>query len=465
MAVEAKDRLSSLPDDILITILSRLPLPCTIVTGFLSTRWRGLWTNLTINLEDYTFENIPEFLTVLDNIIVQIKSPKIEGFSVDLGHLIWHSHWKPSIDSWFDQLGGCNIRKFKVIWPSLMRQIFPKLPEFIFQSQSLVSLELNSKFDWRLPDRFDALNLKNLSITFRVTGYHEWVGKLIRACPLLEELSLTSDWGHDIYIECLNPNLRRSIKNIGFRRDDLKIVINSPNIKYLAVRVPNCVTFSFVEDPVMLREAKIEILRQLCAITRADDENRLLSELYGAISNVVILSLDVFALRNTSTVFRYATRLTVDMKTSNDIQTVFNFLDFCPSLDVLTLRFCHTGRVYNKWILLPKPYKANTLRGVNIEIYGDTYCKPVNFLELIEYLLSNFVDLAHFTYNLANCGGRDTGNVKLKQTREFQLCRLLYRCQPASTGCEAEFIGKYVKMSRKAGSTVPIAYGKFIPDH
>ncbi|KAK9715984.1 hypothetical protein RND81_06G203700 [Saponaria officinalis] len=470
--VEAKDRLSSLPDDILIAILSHLPLPYAIVTGVLSTRWRGLWTNLkstSVNLEDHTFENIPKFLTVLNNIIVQLKSPKIEVFSVDLGHLIWHSHWKPLMDSWFDQLGECNIREFKVIWPFLTPLKSHKLPKFIFQTQSLVSLELNSTFDWRLPDQFDDLNLKNLSITFCVTRSNEWVKKLIRACPLLEKLSLTSDWGHSKYIECSNQNLRRLIINIGLRRNDLKIVISCPNINYLAVRAPNCVTFSFDEDPIMLREAKIEILRQHYAITRADDdENRLLSQLCGTISNVVILGLDVFALRNTSTVFRYATRLTVDMKTSNDIQTVFNFLDFCPSLDVLTLRFCHTGRVYNKWIL-PKPDKANTLRGVlkriNIEIYGDTYCEPVNFVELIEYLLSSVVDLAHFTYNLANCEGRDTENVKLKQRREFKLCRLLYRCQVASTACEAEFIGRYVKMSRKAGSTVPIAYGKFIPDH
>ncbi|XP_074296602.1 F-box protein At5g03100-like [Silene latifolia] len=192
------DRLSSLPDDVLILIISLHPLQLAIATGTLSRRWRGLWFNTTSI--DITFR----------------ETSKLSLVSIELG-----------------SKSGSFMRK-----------------------------------DWQFPEDCDNINLPNLkNLTVHFGPNYQCISKLVKACPSLEQLSLNC-WPHHIY----GP-----LRSHTF-------VINAPNLEYLAISAPKYMTFSFEDNPIVLREAKIEFtdLPQV----RLDKDK--LSRLYKAVSNVRI---------------------------------------------------------------------------------------------------------------------------------------------------------------------------------
>ncbi|XP_074307599.1 F-box/LRR-repeat protein At1g55660-like [Silene latifolia] len=142
---QTNDRLSSLHDDILILIISCLPLRSAVITGSLSRRWRGLWKNLssiiiTDCMSDYKFVVSDIFL----NVMMQIKSLSIHRFHLELRGNVSHTDWQPPGYSWLRRICDWNIRELKLTWPYSYLNSNVMLPGFIFQTRSLVSIDLDS---------------------------------------------------------------------------------------------------------------------------------------------------------------------------------------------------------------------------------------------------------------------------------------------------------------------------------
>ncbi|XP_074297290.1 FBD-associated F-box protein At4g10400-like [Silene latifolia] len=297
------DRLSSLPIDILIGIISHLPLRLAIATGSLSRRWRGLWTNIT------SIDIAPDDID--KEIMKQITSPFIYRFRLDE----FDKHFAilvPSMDTLIRKICDRNIHELKVMCPYTRRDM-SIVPSVIFQTRSLVSLELGSTYDrcWEFPDDYSETihlpNLKNLILTFAATRL-QWIEKLLNACPSLEELSLTYEInsGPLQSFKCSNKNLRWLLIKFDFMEINT-VSIKAPKLEYLDISAPKSATFFFEEEPIVLREAKIKF---------TDEENGLMLKFYEAISNVTFLTLNVSKIDNLPRVFRNATRLTLDMNVS-----------------------------------------------------------------------------------------------------------------------------------------------------
>ncbi|KAL0012676.1 hypothetical protein SO802_007784 [Lithocarpus litseifolius] len=87
---EGEDRISTLPDSILLSILSFLPTQEAIQTGVLSKRWAYLWTSvpsLSFELEEYfsdryIVKGIDDFTSAVDHTLLLHRAPKLTNFSV-----------------------------------------------------------------------------------------------------------------------------------------------------------------------------------------------------------------------------------------------------------------------------------------------------------------------------------------------------------------------------------------------
>ncbi|KAK9715962.1 hypothetical protein RND81_06G201900 [Saponaria officinalis] len=464
-----EDRISSLPDDIRIQILSCLPLRSAILTESLSSRWRGLWTNITsINIETGTsWKYSDEFLNALDEIRSRIISPFIRRFSFELIHGVQDAFGPPSLYSWFQQICDRNVRELKLMWLYYQGDFNRcQFPCFIFRTQSLVSIELGSASYWVFPDECEPINLpnlKNLSIKI-CPSICDWLEKQINLCPSLEQLSLIYCMDYEYLpgqrFMCSNQNLRRlsirlSTTFYGFNSftKNYKVVINAPKIEYLAISAPKTWTFCFAQKPVVLREAKITCSETAGTLVISDELKKVKSKFYEDISNVRLLGLHIDSLDDVSAVFCNTTRLTLDMNLSHSIIIVLSLLELFPNLDVLTLKFNHIG-----FRGLPKLKKVRNIRRalktIEIECYlSYKYeCLGSSFLALIEYFLRNAIDLEHFKVNIGVMS-RPLENVIVQHNEsvELELCKLLYQCPTISKRCEFQFVGRYFTMSRKDG--------------
>ncbi|XP_074296501.1 FBD-associated F-box protein At4g10400-like [Silene latifolia] len=262
---QTNDLLSSLHDDLLIVIISCLPLRSAVVTGLLSRRWHGLWKNISsIIISDRKSDYKFIFFDVFLNVMMQIKSPFIHRFHLEFDGNFSSKHWQPPDYSWLRRICDWNVRELNFTRPSYFYGKYKlRLPSYIFQTRSLVSIELDSMVDWELPNDADPIilpNLKKLSLNFSYIRC-EFLGKLIKSCLSLEELSLDQclESRTDGYLKCSNQNLRRLFINWKSGSKS-KIVINTPKLEYLNVCAPLAAIVCLEEEPIALREAKLQVL-------------------------------------------------------------------------------------------------------------------------------------------------------------------------------------------------------------
>ncbi|XP_074296319.1 FBD-associated F-box protein At2g26860-like [Silene latifolia] len=456
------DRLSYLPDDILIGIISLLPFQLAIATGTLSRRWRGLWSNTTsIDIafrETYKLLNLD---TTLNETMRQITSPFIHSFSIDFKKSFDLNYWAPLMDIVIRDVCNRNVHQLKVTWrdAACWYKIYT-LPSVIFQTQSLVSIELGSKSgsydDWRFPEDCDTINLPNLkNLTIHFGLNYQWIEKLVKACPSLVKLSLNCWVGYIVV----------SLQSGRF-------VINAPNLEYLAIFAPKSMCFSFEEEPIVLRETKIEFTD----LHQYQSDKDKLSRLYKAVSNVRILTIDISAVDALSTVLHNVTRLTINMKSSHSLNTLLSLLKMCPKVDVLTLKVWGVDNY--KEPLYRNPGNVSTsrralrrIKSINVEIDNwRTYCKPAKSLSrLIVHLLRSTCNLEHFNLRV-NDFHQDwdwlpSANCSSNQEHELKLCKKLYRWPTISSCCDVEFNGRFFKMSRKDGPKITTTNGEAIYFH
>ncbi|KAL0875438.1 hypothetical protein Bca101_025143 [Brassica carinata] len=206
--VKFSDRISYLPNDLLLQILSLVPITDAVNTSILSKRWTSLWKMMPMLVYDA-------------NICPNIDSRSFEIF------------WRRSL-----KLHEAPVLQTLTIRPREHTFYHLKLPKSFPNTvfQKLVVLKLYNIVSLRCSGKSPVCfrSLKSLHLTRVSFRGEKYFCRLISSCPVLEELFLDR----------------------AYPSPDSRFKINAPSLKYFKLYI-NGSNFEFYEDLPKLVEASL----------------------------------------------------------------------------------------------------------------------------------------------------------------------------------------------------------------
>ncbi|XP_023880696.1 F-box/LRR-repeat protein At4g14103 [Quercus suber] len=212
-ADDYKDIISSLPDCLLIHILSFLPTRASVATSILSSRWRSLWKLVPVlDLDQRT-------LFIQSDTDYPGPTRTNSNFSfLDAVSIIWALrnaiplrklclHWTSNCDSFLvstwvqDTLLHGGLQELNLCistGPNLCISTGPnpplEMPTTLFFSSTLVSLRLSGAILLNPPPASASAStfpsLRTLALVSVRYAKHDSISTLLGACPVLQDLSL-----------------------------------------------------------------------------------------------------------------------------------------------------------------------------------------------------------------------------------------------------------------------------------
>ncbi|KAJ9539828.1 hypothetical protein OSB04_026334 [Centaurea solstitialis] len=250
------DLLSRLPHEIVVSILSKLPLRDAVVTSKLSRRWRYLWcqTNRLVFqdrkrwswMNAYLTKESNKYISWVDHVIHQHKSPTIDKFQIDFG---LDENAKVAIDKWIKYAISKNVQTLELYlarndatWGNYC------FPNKIFDTTCGSLLNPNPFNDLVKEIKF----LKSL-ILKRVDVDDQGVKKILNNCPVLEHLSVMGS-RKLVKLEIHGKGL--ALKNL-----DIKVCFG---LKSVEIRDSNIVFFNcFGASSITLRFDNLQKLEKI----------------------------------------------------------------------------------------------------------------------------------------------------------------------------------------------------------
>ncbi|KAL3652542.1 hypothetical protein CASFOL_002223 [Castilleja foliolosa] len=379
------DRLSTLPDDLIIRILCFLPTKNSIATSILAKRWRLLWAHVPhLDFDSEAPHPIMCCSDIIYNVLSLHKAQTINTFRLRFMDNIFNNEF----DDWVKALVERNVRKIDVTLDYQL--IF--LPLCLFSCKTLVDLRLN--LCGNIPDwgNVHLPALKRLHLD--MVGYEsdESLPHLLLGCPVLEELIVDRFVSKpDPKVACLNVNSSRIIKLVirSHSCDDhfvYSVRIRTPALRYLLVKDSVSMDIS-ARSLISLTEANIN-LRNKAPIGGKVAYSISVLKFVCSLRNVRSLRLSTGLLKvrnsafsNIPVKFHYLKKLELDA----DWGFISYFLENSDNLELLTIsKGCVPA---NRWL---EPCQVPTclvsrLRTVKIEGF---WCSEIEF-QLTRYLLEN----------------------------------------------------------------------------
>lgn len=280
------DRISNLPDELLVRILSFVPTTKVAVsTSILSKRWEYLWMwlpKLDYGRKDCPVSECERLRSFLDKKLPLHRSPVIESFRLELSNSII----KPeNINTWVAtalsrSLSELDISSHDVIDPPKFPNI---LPSNLFTCKSLAILKLAGEILLDVPPGVSLPSLKTLKLQRLRYFNEETLQRLLSNCPVLEDLVVDL---HEFDEESVGkmtvavPSLQSLSLYIPYWQNLDGFVIETPALKYFKLMDHNMSDHYFlIEKMPYLIEAYLEVF--------LPDSN----SIFGSITSVKRLSI------------------------------------------------------------------------------------------------------------------------------------------------------------------------------
>ncbi|XP_020593286.1 putative F-box/LRR-repeat protein At5g54820 [Phalaenopsis equestris] len=199
----AEDRISYLPDPVLQSILTMLPLKSAIRTDVLSKKWRNLWkyslstaTALEFGEEFANNQSAKDFVETVNRYLSQNDSKKLERFRIFFSPF---ELFASEIARWISFAAGKGVRYLDIDLSQGFRNLVDgeftdgrslfELPSSLFDCDSLIDLRISRCFFFTPLNLTNFGGLQSLSISHSNIN-EEMLQGILTECSLLESLSL-----------------------------------------------------------------------------------------------------------------------------------------------------------------------------------------------------------------------------------------------------------------------------------
>ncbi|CAN6989564.1 unnamed protein product [Brassica oleracea var. botrytis] len=405
------DRLSSLPDCLILQIFLNLPTKDVVQTSALSTRWTTLWKDvpgLDLDAEDFYIRET--FVRFVDNFLERKHGLSIHRFKLKYDSFYFE---EPGclINGWFDTAARLKVEHLDV--SDSFSELDPMMnPTVLYTCSNLVSLRLVG-MGLPNPERVSLPSLKTL-VLILIEFTNKWaLENLISKCPVLENFCFERSYDDGIPIlRVHSKSLLTFMHDAGYHEDydeeDRFVEIDAPMLKYLKISDDRTSSF-IIKSPPSVVEADIDTVFNLTSerslgIANEVQKREMVRDFLVGISKVKDMSISSSALEVKYDYSRY-----VQLPVFRNLYTLrvrFDsymwemlpvFLEVCPNLITLVVGTSENPKMVDLTVIARPWNLLSSLEYVDIErpLKGEAL-----EMTLVGYLLENSPNLKKLSLSL-----------------------------------------------------------------
>ncbi|KAG7557323.1 FBD domain [Arabidopsis suecica] len=314
------DRISGLPDEVLVKILSFAPTKVAVSTSILSKRWEFLWmwlTKLEFGGKLYSESEFNSLQCFLDRNLPLHRAPVIESFRLVLSD----PNLKPEdIKMWVLVVVSRYVRELEIYSSQKKQNI---LPSSLYTCNSLVILKLNGGILLDVPRMVCLPSLKTLELKDVIFFNDASLQRLLSNCPVLEDLMVALYYHENMEkLTVIVPSLHRLSLYIWY---NCEFFIDTPSLGYFMLVDRSNSNSYLIENMPKLMEAYVNV-------TFAD-----IKSLIGSITSVKRLTISSKVAYGDGFIFNHLEHLTLYVGKEYSSNLLVRFLKDSPNLRELML--------------------------------------------------------------------------------------------------------------------------------
>ncbi|WOG85608.1 hypothetical protein DCAR_0104799 [Daucus carota subsp. sativus] len=226
------DRISDLPDSLLIAILALLPIKPAVRTCILSKRWRPLCESLP-NL-DFTDGRNPgiHFIDFVDKFLMRRPNNlKIAKFLLECYR---GDYYRDRVNEWIMNALGRDLKEMHLFFGSQTCMNWSKI--YFDMCTSVEVLLLSGKISVEIRENVTLSRLRVLGFDHVTISSYESIGKLLLNCPVLEDLIIVDcEWLTGNSLSICGPVLKRLSCCLISYDEVLRTLIDTPRLENLKI--------------------------------------------------------------------------------------------------------------------------------------------------------------------------------------------------------------------------------------